>query len=64
MPSNFANRTLDLELDHNTPHSDGGVNHIANHILLCNPCNRIKSNTLALSGLRKENACRGWTTRA
>ena len=44
-----------LDLDHNTPRSDGGINHISNRILLCGPCNRLKSNTLTLSGLRKEN---------
>ena len=50
---------LYLELDHNTPRSDGGLNHISNRLLLCGPCNWIKSNTLTLSGLRKENARRG-----
>ena len=49
-----------LELDHNTPRSDGGVNHISNRLLLCGPCNRIKSNKLTLSGLRAENKRRGW----
>jgi len=49
-----------LELDHNTPRSDGGVNHISNRILLCSPCNRAKSNTLTLSGLRKLNREKGW----
>ncbi len=49
---------LYLELDHNTPRSDGGVNHISNRLLLCGPCNRIKSNMLTLSGLRRENARR------
>ena len=44
-----------LELDHNTPRSDGGLNHISNRILLCSPCNRLKSNTLTLTGLRKQN---------
>ena len=44
-----------LELDHKTPRSDGGVNHISNRALLCGPCNRIKSNSLTLSGLRAEN---------
>ena len=44
-----------LELDHNTPRADGGINHISNRILLCSPCNRLKSNTLTLSGLRREN---------
>ena len=50
---------LYLELDHNTPRSDGGLNHISNRLLLCGPCNRIKSNTLTLSGLRRENKRRG-----
>ena len=50
---------LYLELDHNTPRSDGGLNHISNRLLLCGPCNRIKSNTLTLSGLRVENRRRG-----
>ena len=50
---------LYLELDHNTPRSDGGVNHISNRLLLCSPCNRIKSNKLTLSGLRAENKKRG-----
>ena len=50
---------LYLELDHNTPRSDGGLNHISNRLLLCGPCNRIKSNTLTLSGLRRENFKRG-----
>ena len=49
-----------LELDHNTPRSDGGMNHITNRILLCGPCNRLKSNTFTLSGLRKENRKRGY----
>lgn len=48
-----------LEVDHNTPRSDGGINHISNRVLLCSPCNRIKSNTLTLSGLRRENQRRG-----
>ena len=49
-----------LELDHNTPRSDGGINHISNRILLCGPCNRLKSNTYTLSGLRRENKKRGY----
>lgn len=44
-----------LELDHNTPRSDGGLNHITNRILLCGPCNRLKSNQYTLSGLRRRN---------
>ena len=49
-----------LELDHNIPRSDGGLNHISNRILLCGPCNRLKSNIYTLSGLRRENQKRGY----
>ena len=49
-----------LELDHNTPRSDGGLNHISNRILLCSPCNRAKSNQYTLSGLRRVNKKNGW----
>ena len=49
-----------LDLDHNTPRTDGGINHISNRILLCGPCNRLKSNTFTLSGLRRENGKRGY----
>lgn len=49
-----------LELDHNTPRSDGGLNHISNRVLLCGPCNRAKSNNYTLSGLRKLNQKNGW----
>ena len=59
-----CDRTFDdkryLELDHNTPRSDGGLNHLSNRILLCGPCNRLKSNTFTLTGLRKENKKRGY----
>ena len=49
-----------LELDHNTPRSSGGINHISNRILLCGPCNKVKSNIYTLVGLRRENAKRGY----
>ena len=49
-----------LELDHNTPRSNGGLNHITNRVLLCGSCNRAKSNTLTLSGLRRLNKKNGW----
>ena len=49
-----------LELDHNVPRSDGGINHVTNRILLCGPCNRLKSNVYTLSGLRRENKKRGY----
>ncbi len=59
-----CDRTFDdpryLELDHNTPRADGGINHVSNRILLCGPCNRLKSNTYTLSGLRRENKRRGF----
>ena len=55
----IATDSATLELDHNTPRSDGGLNHISNRLLLCGPCNRIKSNKLTLSVLRAENAKRG-----
>ena len=59
-----CDRTFDdpryLELDHNTPRSDGGLNHISNRILLCGPCNRAKSNQYTLSGLRRLNKKNGW----
>ncbi len=59
-----CDRTFDdiryLELDHNAPRSSGGINHISNRILLCGPCNRLKSNIYTLDGLRKENKKRGY----
>ena len=59
-----CDRTFDdpryLELDHNTPRSDGGMNHITNRVLLCGPCNRLKSNQYTLSGLRRQNQRQGY----
>ena len=49
-----------LQLDHNLPRSDGGSNDIGNRILLCGPCNMLKSNMFTLSGLRRENKKRGY----
>ena len=43
-----------IELDHSLPRTDGGSNGIENRVLLCGPCNRHKSNTLTLTGLRAE----------
>ena len=58
-----CDRTFDdsryLELDDNTPRADGGINHITNRILLCGPCNRVKSNIYTLLGLRRVNKERG-----
>ena len=44
-----------LELDHIFPGSEGGSNELPNRALLCNPCNRAKSNTRTLTALRREN---------
>ena len=52
-----------LQLDHNTPRSDGGLNHIMNRVLLCGPCNQAKSNIYTLSGLRRLNKKNGWMTK-
>ena len=59
-----CDRTFDdaryLQLDHNTPRSDGGINHITNRVLLCGPCNQLKSNIYTLSGLRRQNRKHGY----
>ena len=59
-----CDRTFDdpryLQLDHNTPRADGGINHITNRVLLCGPCNQLKSNIYTLSGLRKQNRKHGY----
>ena len=44
-----------LDIDHRLPVSDGGTNEYNNLCLLCQPCNRRKSNLLTLTGLRREN---------
>ena len=51
-----------MQLDHITPRSDRGENHILNRVLLCGPCNRRKRNYLTLSGLLRENKKKtvGW----
>lgn len=49
-----------LQLDHNTPRADAGINHISNRILLCPPCNLRKSHRLTLSGLRERNRREGF----
>ena len=49
-----------LELDHNNPRADGGSNNISNRILLCSPCNRLKSHTYTLSGLIDQNNKQGY----
>ena len=49
-----------LELDHKLPRSEGGPNELSNRILLCGPCNQLKSNTLTLTGLRRQNKKLGY----
>ncbi|MCY3781518.1 MAG: DNA methyltransferase [Chloroflexi bacterium] len=51
-----------MQLDHITPKSDRGANHILNRILLCGPCNRRKRDNLTLRGLMRENKKKavGW----
>ena len=49
-----------LQLDHNTPRADGGLNHISNRVLLCGPCNSLKAHRYTLSGLREQNRMRGY----
>ena len=49
-----------MQLDHITPKSDRGANHILNRILLCGPCNRRKRDTLTLRGLARENKKKSW----
>ena len=49
-----------LQLDHNIPRSEGGSNNLTNRLLLCGPCNRRKSNTLTLTGLRRRNQREGF----
>ena len=59
-----CDRTFDdpryLELDHNTPRRDGGLNHVTNRVLLCGPCNRLKAHRFTLSGLREQNRKLGY----
>ena len=51
-----------LELDHNTPRADGGLNHVSNRLLLCGPCNRAKSNTFDAIGVAEAEPAEraGW----
>ncbi|MYD35879.1 MAG: hypothetical protein F4X20_02475 [Dehalococcoidia bacterium] len=41
-----------LQIDHKKPRSLGGADEMDNYTLLCDPCNRLKSNKLTLNELR------------
>ena len=49
-----------MQLDHLTPRAMGGENYITNRALICQPCNSVKSDTLTLKGLWRENKKSGW----
>ena len=49
-----------LGLDHKDPRSAGGSNLIRNRILMCEPCNTLKSDLCTLVWLRKENKKLGY----
>ena len=58
-----ANYTFDprvLEVDHIRPKADGGSDAYDNLTLLCPPCNRAKSDRLALTGLQMQNRKDGY----
>ena len=48
-----------LQVDHNRPKTLGGTDDMDNLALLCDPCNRKKSNKLTLWELRQERASDG-----
>ena len=48
-----------LQVDHKKPRSLGGGNEMDNLTLLCDPCNRLKSNKLTLADLRLARAGEG-----
>ena len=52
-----------MEIDHIQPKRGGGKDTIDNRILLCAPCNRRKSASLALPGLWKANEASGWMSK-
>ena len=49
-----------LEVDHIRPKADGGSDAYDNLTLLCPPCNRAKSDRLALTGLQMQNRKEGY----
>ena len=44
-----------LELDHIQPQSENGSHELENRAPLCSPCNKRKSDTMTLTGLREKN---------
>ena len=49
-----------LQVDHKRPKALGGEDVMDNYALLCDPCNRKKSNRLTLAELRQARASEGW----
>ena len=48
-----------LQVDHRQPKTRNGKDEMDNYVLLCDPCNRKKSNKLTLWELRQERAAEG-----
>ena len=48
-----------LQVDHKKPRSLGGADEMDNYTLLCDPCNRLKSNKLTLTELRDVRVAEG-----
>ena len=48
-----------LQIDHKKPRSLGGADEMDNYTLLCDPCNRLKSNKLTLTELRDVRVTEG-----
>ena len=51
--------SLYLHIDHNTPRSQGGLNHIGNRLFLCGAYNDARSDTRTFTGFRQLNAQSG-----
>ena len=48
-----------LQVDHLRPRSNGGAHVVENRTLLCDPCNRLKSNKLTLAELQEKRIAEG-----
>lgn len=56
----IPHRDVYLEVDHRQPKSRNGRDDMHNRVLLCSPCNGIKSNRLTLAELRSKSIDEGW----